>query len=196
MISKYKSLAEKNLQTIAKKLSWLDPNIITIIGIIPPILFLIFMNNHMWGWAIVMLILTPLDMLDGILARANNKVTAFGGFLDSTVDRIGDFLIIAGIYAGGLSSVPITGALLLITFLISYTRSRAELASTSNQIFNQGIIERPERILYILVIIVSLILFPSTMIIGHPLSTVLIMVLILLSVITVIQRVYSAYKRL
>jgi phosphatidylglycerophosphate synthase len=196
MLSRYKSIAENNLQAVAKKLSWLNPNFITIIGIIPPILFLIFMNSHRWGWAIAMLILTPLDMIDGIVARANNSVTAFGGFLDSTMDRIGDFLIIAGLYAGGLISLPLAAVLLLVTFLISYARSRAELASHSNQIFNQGIIERPERILYILVIVIIFSLWPNVSLGGYNLTTVLITILILLSIITITQRVYAAYKHL
>jgi phosphatidylglycerophosphate synthase len=196
MLSRYKSIAENNLQAVAKKLSWLNPNFITIIGIIPPILFLIFMNSHMWGWAIAMLILTPLDMIDGIVARANNSVTAFGGFLDSTMDRIGDFLIIAGLYAGGLTTLPLAALLLLVTFLISYARSRAELASHSNQIFNQGIIERPERILYILLVVIIFCLWPNVSLGGYSFTTVLITILILLSIITITQRVYAAYKRL
>lgn len=196
MLSRYKSIAENNLQAVAKKLSWLNPNFITIIGIIPPILFLIFMNSHMWGWAIAMLILTPLDMIDGIVARANNSVTAFGGFLDSTMDRIGDFLIITGLYSGGLISLPLAALLLLVTFLISYARSRAELASHSNQIFNQGIIERPERILYILLVVIIFSLWPNVSVGGYQLTTVLIIILILLSIITITQRVYAAYKNL
>lgn len=135
-------------------------------------------------------------MLDGIVARANNKVTAFGGFLDSTMDRVGDFLIIAGLYAGGLISLPITALLLLVSFLISYTRSRAELASKQNITFNHGIIERPERIAYILIVVILNALFPTIGIGTYTLAEILISILLLLSIITLLQRVYHAYKKL
>lgn len=154
------------------------------------------MSNQQWILAIAMLILTPLDMLDGIVARANNKVTAFGGFLDSTMDRVGDFLIIAGLYAGGLISLPITALLLLVSFLISYTRSRAELASKQNITFNHGIIERPERIAYILIVVILNALFPTIGIGTYTLAEILISILLLLSIITLLQRVYHAYKKL
>ncbi len=146
--------------------------------------------------AIIMIALSPIDMLDGIIARANNRVTKFGGFLDSTLDRIGDFLIIVGLYYGGLTTLPLTGVLLLSTYLISYSRSRAELASGGQLQFNYGIIERPERIIYIASTILLYIFIPEQTIIGLPLSQLLIGILTILSIFTFGQRVYYAYKKL
>ena len=154
------------------------------------------MSSESFLLAASMLILSPIDMLDGIIARANNKVTAFGGFLDSSVDRVGDFLIIAGLYAGKLIPLELTAGLLLVTFLISYVRSRAELASDNKIKFDYGIIERPERIIYILIIVVLHYLFPAVQIAGYGLTEALISLLLLLSVFTLLQRVFYAYKKL
>ena len=154
------------------------------------------MQSGNFPLAAAMLILSPIDMLDGVIARANNKVTAFGGFLDSSVDRVGDFLIIAGLFAGKLISLELAAALLLITFLVSYVRSRAELASNGNIKFNYGIIERPERIIFMLIVVVLHIFLPNASVGEFTLSESLIALLLLLSGITLLQRLSYAYKKL
>ncbi len=195
MLSNYKSSIESQLENIAKSFTWLHPNVLTLLGLVPPLLYFYFMTQNNYWLAVVMLLLTPLDMLDGILARATNRVSAFGGFLDSTLDRIGDFLIIAGLYAAGLASLPVIALLILCTYLISYTRSRAELATKGTIKFNVGLIERSERILFILGIILAHI-FTSTHARAGFITEIAITILTVLSFITVAQRVYHAYKKL
>lgn len=177
------------IQVIAKPLSWMHPNVLTLVGIIPYGLFFIFMQQQRFGWAAIALLFSVIDLLDGAVARANNKVTSFGGFLDSTTDRISDFLMIAGLYAGNLIALPHAALLLLFTSLISYTRARAEAANSTNPAaggikkFDQGLIERPERIAIILI---------ATLL----QSEILILILTGLSAMTFLQRVWHAYKQL
>jgi len=85
-------------------------------------------------WAAVLLILaSACDMLDGAVARIGGKSSVFGEFLDSTLDRFSDFAIYAGI-AVGYASLPeanVTFVLLAMlaffnSFMISYAKARAE----------------------------------------------------------------------
>ncbi len=149
------------------------------------------MSEQRFLAAAIALAFSFIDMLDGLVARKFGKASEFGAFLDSTMDRVSDFLVIAGFYAADLISLNLAAGLLLVTFLISYIRSRAELASNNQVKFNMGLIERPERIIFLLIVIIIEIVFPST-----TLSTPLIELLLLLSLITVAQRVLFAYKKL
>ncbi|MBI3750329.1 MAG: CDP-alcohol phosphatidyltransferase family protein, partial [Chloroflexi bacterium] len=71
------------------------------------------------------------DLFDGTLARATGKVTTFGAFLDSTLDRAGEAITYIGIAAGCLMAGFLLGSLLAATamaaaFLVSYVRAKAE----------------------------------------------------------------------
>lgn len=105
-----------------------------------------------WGGVFVLLAALG-DLLDGPLARTSGKVTKFGAFLDSTVDRYSDFFILGGLilhYARQDQS----GLLLLClgtlagSFVTSYSKSRAENLIQS---CNVGIFERAERIILLAV---------------------------------------------
>lgn len=100
------------------------------------------------GW---ILSLTALfDVLDGRVARRANRATVFGAFYDSTLDRVGDGALMAGLtmfYATSPAhaSVPLmivclTG--MVGTFVISYTRARAEALGLDAKV---GFLQRPER---------------------------------------------------
>lgn len=187
MLSHYKTYSEQSLHSLGRKLSWINPNVLTVLGLIPPVLFFILMHSENFVAAALVLLLTAIDLLDGVVARANNRVSAFGAFLDSTIDRLADFLIIAGLYVGGLADLYLAAILLVATFLISYTRSRGELASDGKVKFAVGMVERPERIILI---------FFITLLNQFYISQFLILVLTGLSVITIGQRIWHAYRTL
>lgn len=96
------------------------------------------------------------DILDGAVARENNRVTSFGGVLDSVSDRYAESAVYLGIMWGGLSAIPPyiengwgLGAVALIgSLLVSYTRARAEAAGTGK--LDTGVAERAERLLLII----------------------------------------------
>src|ERR1051326_9020587 len=88
------------------------------------------------------------------------------------MDRISDFLLVAGFYAAGLANLKIISLLLAATFLISYARARAELASGGRVKFAIGLIERPERIAFLLLVLVLQIFLPGKNL-ASPLLTVL-----------------------
>lgn len=84
------------------------------------------------------------DILDGALARANGEASPFGSYIDSVADRFTEGLIFSGI-AWHLRSQPeflLVLAALVGSFLVSYTKARAEALGVSCEV---GLMERPER---------------------------------------------------
>ncbi|MGA9762445.1 MAG: CDP-alcohol phosphatidyltransferase family protein [Gaiellaceae bacterium] len=92
-----------------------------------------------------------LDILDGALARASGKVTPFGAFIDSTTDRVSEAFMLGAIvlvFARGhaLFSVGLTLAAILGSFLVSYTRARAEMLQLRGDV---GLGDRATRVVVI-----------------------------------------------
>ena len=103
--------------------------------------------------AVWLLLSGLLDILDGQVARRGGMTSTFGAFFDSTLDRIGEAVLYAGIAvyfqtAEG-QAAPVLGVLaglaaLTGSFLVSYTRARAEGLGLDCRV---GLAQRPERIL-------------------------------------------------
>ncbi|MHA1229676.1 MAG: CDP-alcohol phosphatidyltransferase family protein [Candidatus Helarchaeota archaeon] len=118
----------------------IKPNIITIIGLILAcISSLIFYFLTYWYISIIygvsIFIVGLLDGVDGTVARKMNKITKFGGFLDSVLDRLADSIILISflkyenIYSVWFSLIPVSFWIffaVLGTLLVSYSRSIAE----------------------------------------------------------------------
>ena len=197
MLSIIKPKTEKLLQPVAHLLRHVDPNLITLLGMIFPVLFFIFVMKGWYLLALIAFVFNAVDLLDGLVARANNKVTAFGGFLDSTVDRFADFVVIVAFGFAGLVNWYIVLTLVLFTYLISYIRSRTELAAKdSNLVANVGIVERPERLITIFIGLAIYALWPNAEFIELNLASITFLVLIAGSAFTVAQRIAFAYKHL
>jgi CDP-diacylglycerol--glycerol-3-phosphate 3-phosphatidyltransferase len=104
-----------------------------------------------WVGAALFLVGSILDILDGALARAGGKTTPFGGFLDSTTDRVGEgFMLgaIALVFArdGVDWAIALAFASLAGSLLVSYTRAKAEIMGLKGEI---GIGGRAERVVVI-----------------------------------------------
>ncbi|HWQ00722.1 MAG TPA: CDP-alcohol phosphatidyltransferase family protein [Gaiellaceae bacterium] len=104
-----------------------------------------------WAGSIVFAIGSILDILDGALARAGGKATVFGAFLDSTTDRIGEAFMLGAIAVsfardGNETALMFTFAALAGSFLVSYTRSKAETLGLKGDV---GIGSRAERVVVI-----------------------------------------------
>src|SRR2546422_10363851 len=84
-----------------------------------------------WLGAAVFVVGSVLDILDGALARAGGKTTPFGAFLDSTTDRVSAGFVLGAIALvasrhGNEIALAFTVAAVAGSFLVSYTRARAE----------------------------------------------------------------------
>jgi phosphatidylglycerophosphate synthase len=195
MLSTQKPTIEKYLNPLVKYLSKSNPNTLTLLGSIPSLLFFVCILYHWYIWALIVFIGNGFDLLDGMVARKYHKVTPFGGFLDSTMDRVADFLLITAFAFGGIVSWEIVAPLLLFAYLTSYVRSRGELANPKVS-FAIGLIERPERLVLIFFALLLYILFPTITFIGLNIAEATFVFILILSLYTVIQRITHAYKNL
>jgi CDP-diacylglycerol---glycerol-3-phosphate 3-phosphatidyltransferase len=93
-----------------------------------------------------------LDMADGQVARRKNRVTAFGAFLDSTLDRYSDLALYLGLVVyytmiGRSFYMMLAAVAMASSFMVSYSRARAESLIPSCKV---GFMERPERLVLLI----------------------------------------------
>lgn len=149
--------------------------------------FCIFVSLHQYIWALIMCVGFIFDALDGYVARHSKRVTLFGGILDSSTDRMADFFMLSSFAYAGLISWNLIAPLILITFLISYIRSRSETAFPGKH-FAEGLMQRTERIVLLLVGFILFLLFPNLTLFSHSLLGIVLLILLVLNSITVVQR--------
>lgn len=134
----------------------LTPDIVTIVGTAGSVTaaLTLFPMGQLWWGAFAVFVFVLADMLDGAMARERGGGTRFGAVLDATCDRIADGAVFAGLLwwaAFGLHSATLAVAILicLVTSqVISYIKARAEASGLRG---DGGIIERPERLVIVLV---------------------------------------------
>jgi phosphatidylglycerophosphate synthase len=132
----------------------LTPNALTVVGFLIAIVAAVTAAAQLWLLtAALVLFGGSFDMLDGGLARAQNRVTRFGAFLDSTLDRWGEGVVYIGIVAGasaaGFMAVAVLAAAAAVSsFQVSYTRAKAESLSLHGEV---GIAPRAERLVLLTV---------------------------------------------
>jgi archaetidylinositol phosphate synthase len=196
MLSAIKPKLNPVILFFAKPLKSIDPNILTFLGLLPPIIFLWLMLSGHYLWALVSFLGLFFDTLDGAVARLSGKVSSFGAVLDSTFDRIADAIYIYAFVFAGLVRPELGFTVLLVSFLISYIRSRVELAGFGKFKLDVGLIERPERLILLFVALLSVRFLPGIFILGMNSAELIFVVLIILSLFTVGQRLLKAKELL
>ena len=135
-------------------LSRIHPNVLTFLGLVINICAACLFAAGSFLWAGVVVIAAGLfDMVDGRVARATAKVTRFGGFFDSVVDRYSDLALFMGllVYYASINRffyIVLTAVVMTGSVMISYTRARAENAIPKCKV---GFLERPERVVLIII---------------------------------------------
>ena len=168
------------------------PNTVTLIGfaLVAGSCALILAEQWVLSWVLFFLGSVS-DVFDGSIARLSGKSTRFGAFLDSTLDRTAEGLVMGAIglvFAQQENWWAVAACFVALTFsfLVSYTRARAEgLGIDTNR---GGLMSRPERLL-----LVGTGLFFGW--IDHFLEVV-VYVLAVLTIVTVVQRVYHVWREL
>lgn len=153
MFTKIKEFVRSFLKPLAKRFDDVDPNTLTILGLVVSLVSALFFAGGEALTAGVLLLFSGFfDALDGAVARENNRITRFGGFLDSVCDRFADAAIIIGAIYGGLAGISPFPGWFIGTFaivgslMVSYTRARAEAAGASAEV---GMGERAVRVILI-----------------------------------------------
>jgi phosphatidylinositol phosphate synthase len=151
-----RTLASRSIVGLAR--TRVTPNALTTAGVSLCLAAaaIVYFENHgkllfYWVGALVFVVGSILDILDGALARAGGKTTPFGSFLDSTTDRVGEGAMlgaIALIFArhGNEVALGATIAAIAGSFLVSYTRAKAEALGLRGDI---GLGSRAERVVAI-----------------------------------------------
>jgi CDP-diacylglycerol--glycerol-3-phosphate 3-phosphatidyltransferase len=186
----------------------LKPDHLTIAGLGFSILAaLLLSRGDFLGGALLLGLSGLCDMMDGDVARATGTSTKFGAFLDSTLDRIGEGALFAGLAAyyfsraqggalwlqgemeagarwgdpEGRTMAFLALATLILSFMVSYTRARAEGLGLECKV---GLMERPERML----------LLGLGALLGQRFMPGVLGLLFLLTLVTVGQRVYHVRR--
>jgi CDP-diacylglycerol--glycerol-3-phosphate 3-phosphatidyltransferase len=187
-------LASRSITGLAR--TRVTPNALTAAGVAlaavaAVLIYLEYRNEWLLFWlgAVIFVVGSLLDILDGALARQTGKGTPFGAFLDSTTDRISEGLVLGAValvfmrdeneWALGLTIAAIAGS-----FLVSYTRARAEALGLKGDV---GLGSRAERVV---VITGGLVFAPWG---GLPWAIV---VLTASAWVTVVQRVLAVRRQL
>jgi CDP-diacylglycerol--glycerol-3-phosphate 3-phosphatidyltransferase len=164
-----------------------NPNLLTLLGFFSTLVASWLILKGFWLSAGLAIILSGLfDLLDGVIARNLGKVTIFGSFFDSVMDRYSDLLLLLALSIhylreGNSGLVILTSVVAIGTALIPYVRAKAEALRISCHI---GLMERAERI-----ILLSL---------GALLNWMepVLWILAILTHFTVLQRIYYVWKKL
>lgn len=129
------------------------PDLLTFFGLVVNIVAAVLFAFGEFKWAALTIFLAGIfDMTDGRVARRLNRVTRFGAFFDSMIDRYSDLVLYIGLvvyYAriDRISYVVLTAIALGSSQLVSYSRARAESLIPSCKV---GFMERPERVVLLI----------------------------------------------
>jgi len=135
-------------------LSRIHPNVLTFIGLLINVGAAALLAVGQFRWAGAVIIGAGLfDMVDGRVARETNRVTRFGGFFDSVLDRYSDLGLLIGLLVwygsiGRFSYVVLTAVAMIACVMVSYVRARAE---NSIPMCKVGFMERPERVVLVII---------------------------------------------
>jgi CDP-diacylglycerol--glycerol-3-phosphate 3-phosphatidyltransferase len=135
----------------------INPNILTVIGVAINVgSGLLFGLGYFFSAGIVLIVANLFDMLDGQVARLSGRVTSYGGFLDSSLDRLSDMVVFVGLmvfYARDTQfhstlNVFLAGAGLMGSVMVSYASARAESLIPKCDV---GFLRRPERVVLFII---------------------------------------------
>lgn len=179
----------------------IPPNLLTLIGVTINLACGVLFGFGEFFWAGIVLIVANLfDMLDGNVARLTGRVTKYGGFLDSTLDRLSDMASFLGImvfYARDTAhhstlNVFLGGVGMIASVLVSYTTARSEGLGVKA---NVGFLQRPERVVLFIIGALSTWSWTSTNFFNNRMPQVL-WVLAVGSMWTLVQRMVYIRREL
>jgi CDP-diacylglycerol--glycerol-3-phosphate 3-phosphatidyltransferase len=176
--------------------SRLTPNAISVTGLIGNLIAAVLILEHYFVLAGVAFILGSVcDMFDGRYSRMSGKGTPFGAFLDSTLDRVEEGIVLAAVaawfaessneFAVGATVVAVVGS-----YMVSYTRARAEALGVECKV---GIASRAVRVV---ILSAGLVFGAEELIPGLDLLEPAIYVMAALTVFTALQRVLHVRRQL
>jgi CDP-diacylglycerol---glycerol-3-phosphate 3-phosphatidyltransferase len=172
--------------------SGVSPDVITYIGVVLQLVVaVLILQGRLLAAGLLAIVAASSDAFDGAVAKAQGAADKFGAFLDSTTDRLSDALIFLPIaWLFGVDPdiaerdepwvAAVALAALVFSFLVSYTKARAESLGYE---CNVGIAERAERLILIIAALILDLLPPALVLLA------------VLAAITFIQRVVHVHSQ-
>jgi CDP-diacylglycerol--glycerol-3-phosphate 3-phosphatidyltransferase len=173
---------------ITRAISWsgVSPNFITIAGfILTAADAAVLAMGYVQMAGLLLILAAVLDAIDGSLARLQNRVTRFGAFLDSTIDRFSEAVLLLGALIYYLNQGQARTEIILLfvalfgSLLVSYTKARGEAIGV---MVKGGLLSRFERIV---ILIIAMVLNELT---------VAVWILAVLTNVTAIQRIWLVWQ--
>jgi CDP-diacylglycerol---glycerol-3-phosphate 3-phosphatidyltransferase len=192
-------LTANEIRTLARDRlieSRLTPNAISVTGLVGNIVAaVLIVENHFVLAGIAFILGSVCDMLDGRYSRMSGKGTPFGAFLDSTLDRVSEGIVLAAVaaYFAQQQDDLATGATVLAvvgSFSVSYTRARAEALGVKGDV---GIASRPVRVV---ILSIGLVFSAGELLPDFDLLEPAIYALAALTIFTTFQRVLHVRRHL
>ncbi len=176
--------------------SRLTPNAISVAGLVGNLIAAVLVTQHLFFLAGVAFVLgSTLDTLDGRYSRMSGKGTLFGAFLDSTLDRIEEGIVLAAVagyfaatgqdFAAAMCVVAVLGSL-----MVSYTRARAEALGVECKV---GLATRPVRVV---ILSIGLVFAKGAGLGDFELLAPAVYTIAALTIVTTIQRVWHVRNEL
>jgi CDP-diacylglycerol--glycerol-3-phosphate 3-phosphatidyltransferase len=193
------SLTAAEMRAVARNRlieSRLTPNAISLTGFVGNLIAAALILNHDFVLAGIAFILGSLcDMFDGRYSRMSGKGTPFGAFLDSTLDRIEEGVVLAAVAwwfaeEGDEAAVGATVLTVVGSYMVSYTRARAEALGVECKV---GIASRAVRVV---ILSAGLLFAAEELIPGFDLLEPAIYVMAALTIFTTFQRVFHVRSQL
>jgi CDP-diacylglycerol--glycerol-3-phosphate 3-phosphatidyltransferase len=184
---KARDISRPALEAVSRILArWnISPDAVTYLGLLLTIgvAALAALGEIRWA-GVAYIFAAACDAIDGTLARVSGKGSRFGAFLDSTIDRFEESIVLLGLsiyYArvGGLVEIPLILVVAVGSLMVSYTRARAEAVGVACKV---GFMTRVPRV--------------TIMIVGMILDQVLIALVILAvtSLFTAFHRMHHVWR--
>jgi CDP-diacylglycerol---glycerol-3-phosphate 3-phosphatidyltransferase len=176
--------------------SRLTPNAISLTGLALNLVAAVLVwEDLMFLGGVAFIVGSIMDTLDGRYSRMSGKGTPFGAFLDSTLDRAEEGIVLAAVAAhfaleGNRDAVAAAVIAVLASLMVSYTRARAEALGVECKV---GIATRPVRVV---ILSIGLVFAHGASLGGFGLLEPAVYVLAGLSVITVGQRIWHVRRAL
>jgi CDP-diacylglycerol--glycerol-3-phosphate 3-phosphatidyltransferase len=176
--------------------SRLTPNAISLTGLVGNLVAAVLIVEEMFVLAGVAFILGSLcDMLDGRYSRMSGKGTPFGAFLDSTLDRIEEGVVLAAVavwFAKSSNDLAVGATVLTVvgSYMVSYTRARAEALGVECKV---GIASRAVRVV---ILSAGLLFADGEIVADFDLLEPAVYAMAALTIFTTFQRVFHVRRQL
>jgi CDP-diacylglycerol--glycerol-3-phosphate 3-phosphatidyltransferase len=166
------------------------PNTVTLIGLVGTVGVAILIAYGQMTWAgILLLLMGPVDAMDGALARLRNEANAWGAFVDSVTDRYSELFIFLGLLIHFILLSSVAGILLAYlaaagSVLVSYVKARADASKLDA---NVGLLTRVERYIVLIPGLIFSSLYP-------PLILIALGIIAIFANITALQRIFRVRR--